>query len=439
MRSRHLYRMSLICAAGMLFPGIGKAQNPWTVTIGAGLTSLRSSTCTPVTLSITDPATATRARNGLGALVTIADFDMTVTSTGGAVVGRYAGAGAWAACGCPASTGAVAIVTATYPAKSLPAASRVPNVPSTSTKIFPVVAGTSTITPIGRETTRTITRPIGVAAPWTTTLTANLNPLPVGLCTPILIDLRDATGKEEPRNPAGMRVTIADFYVDVTGGGASIVALNNYGAWSVCACQGATVGAPATVTASYPAKLLAQAARVPGVVFQSSIEIQIATAKTTSNPAACTPKSTASAAPAAPTPVAPIAPQQIAVAPLTPKTPITAPTEGSPIPVAVSPVAKTPIGPLAEGPPPRNVQAGGNPAEATVTWYAPWGSPGPVSYVVERWNRGPAMLSRIVTRHSFQSNAVEGPRDVDRAVDLSGHCDLCGRSSRVRIHTVQLS
>ena len=380
MRSRHLYCVSLMFIAAALSAGVGQAQKPWTVTIGT-VATLQSSTCTPVTLLITDPVTGTGVRNALGALVTIADFDLTATATGGAVVGRYSGASAWAACGCPASAGAVATITAKYPAKSLPAASRIQNVPSTSGKAFPVIAGKNAFTPIGCEVTRTVTQPIGPSAPWTTTLISNINPLAVGQCTPVSIDLRDATRKEEPRNPAGVRVTIADFRMGVTGGGASVIGLSSSGGWSVCACQGATAGTMATITASYPANSLAPAARVPGVVFESSTGIPIAPAKSTYDPPACR-KPAAAAAPAAP-----VTPQPMAAAPSTPKTPA-APTVGFPVPVAAQPVAKTPVGPpppTPTGPAPRSVQVSGNPAEATVTWYAPSGTQAPVSYLVERW------------------------------------------------------
>jgi len=129
--------------------------------------------------------------------------------------------------------------------------------------------------------------------PWNVTVTPTLNPLPVGFCGALQLTVVDVSGREVPRNPQGVRVTIADFDISVSG---SSVAASRIDAshWVVCACQGAAVGSTATVIASYPARSLAANARVPGVVLQRPATFTVAPPKGTSNPPACT------AAPAVP-------------------------------------------------------------------------------------------------------------------------------------------
>ena len=114
-----------------------------------------------------------------------------------------------------------------------------------------------------------------------------MDTLPIGVCTALRLDLRDATGKEEPRNPAGQRLSLVDFDISVAANSGAVVGMYEGTVWSACVCQGAAVGTPATITATYPARALAPAARVAGVVFQSSITIPLSAAQGTSNPQVC--------------------------------------------------------------------------------------------------------------------------------------------------------
>ena len=305
---RQFFAVQLALTAYTVTPTIGGAQQPWKVTIDAPV-SLRTGYCTPVGITVLDATTGAAPRNQLGARVTIADFDMTVAS-GGAVVGRYAGASAWSACACPASQGAVATIAATYPARSLVPEARVRGVALQSSTDVPVVDGNLSGVPIGCETYKTTTVDAGSGAPWTVTLTSNTSPIQIGTCSLIQIDLRDATGKEDPRNPESQRVSLADFDMAVTSKGVGAVAGQYTGPsfWSACACQRATVGALATITATYPGRALAERARVPDVAFQSSIAIPLSATQGKFNPPAC--ESTAAAP--APAPAPPAAPPPVA-------------------------------------------------------------------------------------------------------------------------------
>ncbi len=131
--------------------------------------------------------------------------------------------------------------------------------------------------------------PLPAQVPWSVTLSAAVNPLPIGNCSSVYITLKDETGKDAPRNPAGTRVSIADF--DMTASAPdprSVVGVwNGPNAWSVCGCQGSAIGTPVTLTASYPAKLLAEKSRVPGVAFQAALTIPMSKAYGTNNPTGC--------------------------------------------------------------------------------------------------------------------------------------------------------
>lgn len=195
----------------------------------------------------------------------------------------------------------------------------------------------------------------GAQNPWNLTIRPATTPIPAGTCTPIRLDLRDAGGKE-PRNPAGVRVSIADFDWSVVPAGKVVGRYDGASAWSACACLGAE-GSVATITATYPAQTLNQSARVPGVAFQSSLTVPLAAPNGTFNPPACLGTSvvataqTARAAQAAPatatTPTAPSAP----AAPATPATP-SAPSAPAPTGPAIrsGPVMKTGVPTLAPNP-----------------------------------------------------------------------------------------
>ena len=291
-RMPHLIRRQfpgvlLVLTVCSLAAATGGAQEPWNVAFNAPI-SLTTGYCAPIGVTVLDARTNATPRNPLGAGVSIAHFDMTVASKG-AVVGRYSGASAWAACACPGSAGAVATITATYPAVSLAESARVRGVAFTSTIDVPIVDRKLSGTPIGCETYETTTVGAETEAPWTVTLLSNTTPIPIGSCSALQVDLRDATGKEHPRNPAAQLVSIADFDVTVTAarGGAVVEKYNDARYWGACACQGASAGELATITASYPARGLAERARVPDVAFQSSITIPLADARGTFDPPAC--------------------------------------------------------------------------------------------------------------------------------------------------------
>ena len=90
-------------------------------------------------------------------------------------------------------------------------------------------------------------------APWTVVIKPNANPLMVAECSPVRIDLTDATSKAAPRNPKGQLVSLADFDMSVAAGRDGVIVGRYDGAsqWSACACPGAA-GATATITRRIP-------------------------------------------------------------------------------------------------------------------------------------------------------------------------------------------
>jgi hypothetical protein len=133
--------------------------------------------------------------------------------------------------------------------------------------------------------------PTGARAqqPWTATFTATVNPLAIGGCGPVRLTLLDPATKAWPRNPSGNYVALSDFDLSVTGVDPTGVAgeYNGPSIWSACACQGATVGSVATVTATYPAALLAPKQRVPGIAIQASSTFVIAQPRASTDVQAC--------------------------------------------------------------------------------------------------------------------------------------------------------
>ncbi|MDB4882916.1 MAG: hypothetical protein JWL95_1682, partial [Gemmatimonadetes bacterium] len=127
------------------------------------------------------------------------------------------------------------------------------------------------------------------ASPWAMTIQPSMNPLPIGACAAVSLMLKDSTGKDAPRNPTGFRVSISDFDMSVSSANPLAVAGRYNGAsnWSVCACQSATAGITAVITATYPAAALARNARVPGVAFQATAPFTIGRAQGASEPGSC--------------------------------------------------------------------------------------------------------------------------------------------------------
>src|SRR5688500_8214675 len=122
---------------------------------------------------------------------------------------------------------------------------------------------------------------------WQVSLTATLDPLPVGMCGAIRLTLLDPVTRDVPRNPQGNRITIADFDMTVNGGTSAAGRYLDAYHYDVCGCPGGVGGGTATVTASYPAQSLPAAARLRGVSFQQSVTFTLAPPKGAVIPAAC--------------------------------------------------------------------------------------------------------------------------------------------------------
>ncbi|MEP6691281.1 MAG: hypothetical protein ABJD07_08995, partial [Gemmatimonadaceae bacterium] len=117
-------------------------KSPWTVTL-APPSSVPIGNCGAVHLTVFDDAKKERARNAIGQNISMADFDLTVSSANErAVVGKYDGPNWFGACVCPgAQIGQVGTVTATYPAKMLPARARAPGVEFQTSATFTFSTG----------------------------------------------------------------------------------------------------------------------------------------------------------------------------------------------------------------------------------------------------------------------------------------------------------
>jgi hypothetical protein len=354
--SRRFLAERIASVATLFFvAGAAGAQNLWTVTIRPAATAIPAGICTPIRLDLRDAGGQT-PRNPAGVRVSIADFDWSVAPAG-KVVGRYDGASAWSACACLGADGTVATITATYPAQTLSQTARVPGVTFTSSITVPVAASGYVGVPIGCEKFATKTAPAGGQMPWTVTLTSHSTPIPIGNCSSVQLDLRDATGKEAPRDPTGRLLSIGDFDWSAAPAGTVAGQSDGANAWSVCACQGAKVGGLATINASYPARALADAARVPGVAFQSSLTVPLAAPNGTFNPPACLATVVATAPPAPTLQTAPAAPV-LQTAPAAPA----APAAPTPLPAQRIPVAfKTGVAPT-------NVAARAGTKSVVVSW-----------------------------------------------------------------------
>ena len=80
----------------------------------------------------------------------------------------------------------------------------------------------------------------GAQDPWNTKISSSVNPLPVGSCSSVSIALLDSMGKDIPRNPAGWRVSLADFDMAVASEapGAMAGVYNGANSFSVCGVRG---------------------------------------------------------------------------------------------------------------------------------------------------------------------------------------------------------
>lgn len=139
----------LVAIVTMLAPSMAFALGPWTVTLTPMLDPLPIGYCGAIHLTVLDGAGREVPRNPLGQRVTIADFDLTVTSPDGiSVAAHQIDTSHVAACGCQGGVvGSVATVTATYPAQALVAAARVPNVAFQKTATFAVAEKKGPVNP----------------------------------------------------------------------------------------------------------------------------------------------------------------------------------------------------------------------------------------------------------------------------------------------------
>lgn len=224
--------------------------------------------------------------------------------------------------------------------------------------------------------------------PWSITIRPSAADVAIGSCQLVYIDVMDDRAKDRARGPNGLRIGLADFdwIADGAQPNQAVGLYDGPNAWSVCACQGAVVGSPITITATYPAASLADKLRVQGLAFRSTAQLPIRASRGNSNPKGCN---------------APVAVAGVAIGTLTPaqlqSLPVTTPPRSArPVttaPIAVVPtpsrdVAALPPAPAAPppGPSPEFIDIRGTPAQAKITWVRPitYATPAPTGYIVER-------------------------------------------------------
>jgi len=280
----------LLLAGGLLAPALAAAQGPWDVALTVDPLPIGS--CGRIDLNLFDPATKETPRNPLGLRVTLADFDIAVTTPDGiSAAAQWTDASTAWACGCQGATpGTVATVTATYPSKRTAARARVPGVEFQETATFTLAAPKGDANAPECIFLASAPSPATAQAPWDVVVMPSFNPLPIGACGRIDLNLFDPATRDRPRNPMGVLLNTQDFDIAVTTPDGTSAAVKWDGASSVsaCGCQGATPGTVATVTATYPARELAARARVPGVEFQKSGTVTLRKPQGDFNPPECT-------------------------------------------------------------------------------------------------------------------------------------------------------
>lgn len=128
-----------------------EARGQWAVTITPTLNPLPIGFCGAVRIKLVDRTGNERPRNSAGSLMSLADFDMSVTSPDTrAVVGQQIDASHWSVCACQAGVaGAVATITASYPANRLLQRARVPGVNFQTMMTFTLSAAKGPVNPPG--------------------------------------------------------------------------------------------------------------------------------------------------------------------------------------------------------------------------------------------------------------------------------------------------
>lgn len=90
MTRRHVCAIGLVLTLGLLTPEIAGAQETWAVTVTPGRDPLPIGACSAVSLKVFDPSIRGVPRNPSGTLISMADFDMTVSAPDDkSVVGQY--------------------------------------------------------------------------------------------------------------------------------------------------------------------------------------------------------------------------------------------------------------------------------------------------------------------------------------------------------------
>ena len=134
----------LVIAGWVGAPTLVYAQDPWTVALTPTMDPLPIGGCGRIDLTLVDPRSRDRGvpLNALRERVTIADFDITLTTPNGISAALlYRGEYHVEACGCQrAVPGTIATITATYPAVALDAKARVPGVAFQRTASFELSA-----------------------------------------------------------------------------------------------------------------------------------------------------------------------------------------------------------------------------------------------------------------------------------------------------------
>ena len=260
-------------------------RGPWIATLSMTRKALAVGECSAVALDLKS-AKSEWPRGPNGQLVSMSDFDFSVSAPSArSAVGKYDGASSFSVCACPkAPAGTVATVAATYPSRWIAPKVRVPGVAFTTTTSVPIVAGASSGNAPGCDASGSST-----SGAWLVTVQPTVSALAIGGCSAVSLTIRDSTGKDTPRGPAGQRVSIADFDMSATTANGVDVVGKQDGAsiFSACACQTGTVGEAATITAKYPGSQLDAKLRVPGVEMQAMAPLTLAAARGSANPPGC--------------------------------------------------------------------------------------------------------------------------------------------------------
>src|SRR5687768_4630374 len=126
------------------------------------------------------------------------------------------------------------------------------------------------------------------SGPWTVAVTAT-SPLGVGACSAVGLVMKDTVTHDRARGANGNYVQPGDFDIKVTAADSMSVVEQRIDRdhTVACSCQGAKVGTVGTVTATYPARSLAAASRVPGVAFSKTTTFKVGKRIGGSNPVEC--------------------------------------------------------------------------------------------------------------------------------------------------------